>query len=300
MEQYCVLYNPNAGNGHGREQAETLRERYPAESLQFCDMTAISSYEEFLGSLSADTRLVLTGGDGTLNRFINDTKHLDIEQDVYYYAAGSGNDFLRDLHKPKEGDPFCINEQLKDLPEVDVNGRQMLFINGVGYGVDGYACAEGDKRRTDPTQKINYAKYALKGLLFAYRPTNAVVTVDGVTREYRHVWLAPTMWGEYCGGGIRLAPGQVRNNEENTVSVMVMHSRWRLLTWMIFPSIFKGNHVKHDKVVEVFRGHRVEVSFDRPTAVQVDGECVRDVLTYRVRSATAIQEDRSSEAATVG
>ncbi len=43
---------------------------------------------------------------------------------------------------------------------------------------------------------------AIKGLLFHYRPTNAVITVDGVTHTYKKVWLVPTMNGRYYGGGM--------------------------------------------------------------------------------------------------
>jgi len=37
---------------------------------------------------------VIAGGDGTLNRFINDTAPLQIGCHIYYFATGSGNDFL--------------------------------------------------------------------------------------------------------------------------------------------------------------------------------------------------------------
>ena len=49
---------------------------------------------------------------------------------------------------------------------------------------------------------------------------------------------------------------------------------------MIFPSIFKGKHVDHKKVVEVKTGHRITVTFDRPVALQIDGETVLNVTTY--------------------
>ena len=53
---------------------------------------------------------------------------------------------------------------------------------------------------------------------------------------------------------------------------------------MIFPSIFKGEHVKHTKQVEVLRGHEITVEFDRPTALQIDGETVLGVTSYTVKT----------------
>ena len=50
-------------------------------------------------SISPESDIVLCGGDGTLNRFINDSDGYPYENPLYYYGTGSGNDFLRDLGK---------------------------------------------------------------------------------------------------------------------------------------------------------------------------------------------------------
>ena len=51
---------------------------------------------------------------------------------------------------------------------------------------------------------------------------------------------------------------------------------------MIFPSIFKGEHIKHQRVVHVLTGHTITVEFDRPTALQIDGETILGVTKYAV------------------
>lgn len=53
---------------------------------------------------------------------------------------------------------------------------------------------------------------------------------------------------------------------------------------MVFPSIFKGEHIKHTEMSKVFTGHDITVEFDRPTALQIDGETVTDVTSYTVHS----------------
>ena len=49
---------------------------------------------------------------------------------------------------------------------------------------------------------------------------------------------------------------------------------------MIFPSIFKGEHVKKEKYVTVLKGKNITVKFDSPRALQIDGETVLDVEEY--------------------
>lgn len=81
---------------------------------------------------------------------------------------------------------------------------------------------------------MNYTAIAIKGLLFHYKPTNAVVTVDGETHSYRKVWLAPTMDGRFYGGGMMPTPGQNRLSPDGTVSTMVMFGAGKLKTLMVF------------------------------------------------------------------
>lgn len=51
---------------------------------------------------------------------------------------------------------------------------------------------------------------------------------------------------------------------------------------MVFPSIFKGEHIKHKDVVSVYKGHNISVEFDSPHALQIDGETIKNVLSYSV------------------
>lgn len=283
MKTYAVLYNPLAGNGRGKEASLALRTHLTDGEITFTDMTGITDYAYYFASLSPDTVLVIAGGDGTLNRFINDADGLSLPAEIYYYAVGSGNDFLHDLGK-KPGDAPCrITEYLRDLPIAEVNGKRYRILNGVGYGIDGYCCEVGDKlRETAPGKQINYAGIAIKGLLFHYPPKNAVVTVDGVSHSFKKAWLAPTMNGRYYGGGMMPTPDQHRGNPDGTVSTMVMAGSGKLRILMIFPSIFKGEHIKHQKVVHVLTGHTITVEFDRPTALQIDGETILGVTKYTV------------------
>ena len=283
--KYTVLFNPNAGNGTGAAEAEKLRDILKGDELTFTDITSLNGYAEFLAGLSDDERLVLAGGDGTLNRFINETDGLDVGRDVYYFAAGSGNDFAHDLGKAKDDAPFVITEYLKDLPTVTVKGKAYKFLNGVGYGIDGYCCEVGDKQRETSDKPVNYTAIAIKGLLFHFKPCNAKITVDGVEHTYNKVWLAPTMNGRFYGGGMMPTPDQDRLGKDKTVSCMVFYGSGKLKSLAVFPSIFKGDHVKHKEMIEILTGHDIKVEFDRPTALQIDGETILGVTEYEAVSA---------------
>lgn len=294
--EYRILYNPCAGSGRGETETKNLATILEDSSLSFYNMTQIENYTELFATFTPEDKVVISGGDGTLNRFINDTRDMEIKNDIYYFATGSGNDFLHDIGKEKGSTPFCINEYLKDLPEVFVNGKKYLFINGIGYGIDGYCCEAGDMQRSRSDKPVNYTAIAIKGLLFHYRPVNAVVTVDGKRHTYRKVWLAPTMNGRYYGGGMMCAPTQDRLSADNKVTTIVMYGTGKIKTLAVFPSIFSGNHIKHKEMVDVLSGHDITVEFDKPTALQIDGETISGVTRYRVKTHAGIEEEQKKEA----
>lgn len=281
---YHILFNPCAGSGKGEQNAKQLDTALSGNELKYYDMTKITDYESLLLGIPSDEPLVLAGGDGTISRFLNDTRGIGIPNDILYYATGSGNDFLHDLGIEKGAVPFPIKQYLQNLPTVTVKGRDYLFLNGIGYGIDGYCCEVGDKLREKSDKPVNYAGIAIKGLLFHFKRSNAKVTVDGKTKTYRRVWLAPTMNGRYYGGGMNITPAQNRLNPERKVSVCVMHGGGKLKTLLVFPGIFKGEHIKYTKMVEILTGHEVKVEFDRPCALQIDGETILGVTEYTVRA----------------
>ncbi len=277
---YYVLYNPHSNNEKGLESVQEVKTKLSTDS-KFYDMTKIGSYESFFKELPTDAKILIIGGDGTLNHFINDVSKLSIKHEIYYKAGGTGNDFLKDVKEAKDSNFVKINKYLEDLPTVYVNGKEALFLNGIGYGIDGYCCEVGDKLREKSTKPVNYTSIAIKGLLFHYKTTKAVVTVDGKRHEFKNVWLAPTMNGRFYGGGMIPTPDQDRLAKPRFLSVMVYHCPNKLKALMIFPSIFKGEHVKHTEAVSIFTGKDISVEFDSPRALQIDGETVLGVKKYR-------------------
>ena len=276
---YYVLYNPMAGKGQCEEVAKSLESKLDGSVDGYADMTKITNYSAFLSD-KKDCAIVVCGGDGTLNRFINATAECELENEIYYCAVGTGNDFLRDIGG-EVGEPIKITEYVEDLPTCEVNGKKYKFINGVGYGIDGYCCEVGDMMRAEGKEDINYAGIAVKGLLLGYKTTSARVVVDGVEHTYKKVWIVPTMHGRFYGGGMMPTPAQDRNDPEGKLSVLVFHDTGKLKTLMIFPSLFKGEHLKHTKYTEVLSGHDITVEFDSPTPLQIDGETILGVSGYR-------------------
>lgn len=279
-----IFINRLSNNGKAADAQGELEKIFEGHELKFIDITSITNAADSCRMLSPDDTIVIAGGDGTLSRFVNDVYDLQLKNEIFFYTCGSGNDFLNDVRERCQikDNLIPMNEFMKNLPLVTVNGKSSRFINGIGYGIDGYCCEEGDRIRENSYKKVDYTAIAIKGLLGKFNPRNAKVTVDGVTTEYKKVWLAPTMIGRFFGGGMMITPQQDRLNTEHVVSSVVVHDAGKLKILTVFPKIFKGKHVTHTDIYKVTLGHEIRVEFDKPCALQVDGETYLNVKFYTV------------------
>ena len=275
-----LLFNEETNNKKYKEEFDSVKDTF--ENNTVVNVKGLD-YKEFLKGLNQEDEVVLFGGDGTLNYFVNAIDGYELNNNVYLYPLGTGNDFFFDVCETHEKSPLLINEYIKDLPTVYVNGMEKKFINGIGFGIDGYCCEVGDQLKEKSDKPVNYAGIAIKGVLFKYRKLKAKVVVDGVEYNYKQVWLAPTMKGRYYGGGMKVTPEQDRKDPEKLVSSLVFRGASRIHTLLVFKSIFTGDHVKHKKMIHIVKGKEVEVTFNRPTALQIDGETVLNVTTYKVK-----------------
>lgn len=278
-----LFFNPSAKNGKAAEDLQLIKKTLDGQDVEIYAVTDIDDYVSVIDKIQPEDIVYIVGGDGTLNRFINDSTNLRILGDIFFYSAGTGNDFKHDVDPDNSLYRIRLNDYIRNLPTVTVGGVTYKFINGIGFGIDGYCCEEGDRQRAAGKQEINYSAIAVKGSLFRFKPYGADITVDGETRHYNKVWLAPTMFGKYYGGGMKVAPEQDRNNPQHTVTSVVIHGTGRLKTLIRFVKIFSGEHTKYTDMVDIRTGHEVRVVFDRPCALQIDGETVRNVTEYTVR-----------------
>lgn len=278
-----LFYNPSARNGKAAEDLQLIKKTLDGQDVEIYAVTDIDDYVSVIDKIQPEDIVYIVGGDGTLNRFINDSTNLRILGDIFFYSAGTGNDFKHDVDPDNSLYRIRLNDYIRNLPTVTVGGVTYKFVNGIGFGIDGYCCEEGDRKRAAGKQDINYSAIAVKGCLFSFKPYGADITVDGETRHYDKVWLAPTMFGKYYGGGMKVAPEQDRNNPQHTVTNVVIHGTGRLKTLIRFTKIFSGEHTKYTDMVDIRTGHEVRVVFDRPCALQIDGETVKNVTEYTVR-----------------
>lgn len=272
-----ILYNGLSNNGTGEVFADECIASISGETEKISVVGL--NMNDFISKLTAEDIVYLVGGDGTINHFANDVYGKNIPCEIMIYSGGTGNDFLRDL-KENYGvqTTVALKKYIEKLPTVKVKDIECHYINGIGFGIDGMVCEEADKMKANGAKKINYTTLAIKLLLFKFKCPKATVTVDGNVYEYKKVWFASAMNGRYYGGGMKVAPDQDRCGDNLTC--VIMHDKGKIPTLIAFPGIFEGKHVNNKKLTDVYVGKKINVKFDLPTALQIDGETVVGVTEY--------------------
>ena len=273
-----ILYNPLANGGKGELGVDEVKAALAPEDPVVTDITSLDT-RAFLEGLSADDKVVLCGGDGTIHRLVNDLAGTVPGVPIHVWRFGTGNDFLRDVTVDMP-DPnvrsVLLNRYLGNLPAAHVGTKTLRYVNGCSCGVDAVVCGMMEENRLAPKQS-GYAVTALRSFFKRYQPMSGRVTVDGETRSYDRIWMAASMNGRFQGGGMRFAPDQDRNG--STLTCMVWHDTSALGTLLRFPFVIPGRHTGFP-ACDMRVGREIVVELDAPTMIQLDGEVIDGVTGY--------------------
>ena len=67
-----VLYNSTAGSHYGVDKLrEKMQNFFGEESITLASVITVDDKKEYIKKLTEGDKLVVVGGDGTLNRFVN-------------------------------------------------------------------------------------------------------------------------------------------------------------------------------------------------------------------------------------
>lgn len=275
-----LYYNSKANNSKQLDELLPKKEKLEKSFNQIIKLHSIDTdFEQEIKKYKKDDIAIIAGGDGTLNYLINNLLYSNFPVKLYLLPLGTGNDFFTDQIETKdENGLIYLNDKLNNLPIVEVKGKKYKFINGIGFGIDGECCLKAEQLKKEGAKEINYSKITIK-LLKTFVPRKAKVIIDGEEFNFDKVFLASSMKGKYYGGGMKIAPNQDRKN--STISFVTIFGQGKLKTLMLFPKIFSGKHIKN-KHTFIKEGRQIEVIFDKPCGLQIDGEVIEDVTSYKV------------------
>lgn len=292
---YYVIVNPASKTGKGRKVWRKAKRILKEEKVEFriyhtsLTRNATDIARAILDNFSGEIKLLVLGGDGTVNETLQAFHEEDFERvTLAYLPTGSSNDLARDIgydksvevnvrHLISSGAYKLMDVGLVTYNKTEIPGyTKRYFAVSCGMGYDASVCYEATTKsklknilNSFGLGKLSYGGICLKQLLGIER-ANITLTLDDrepITLEKSFFVVA--MNHRYQGGGIMFCPDAVDNDGVLDICAANNISKPRVLT--ILPTCYSGKHVGK-KGILIDRAKKLHIVSDIPLYVHTDGE----------------------------
>lgn len=255
----------------------------------------VESLVSELTSRGEYTRLIVIGGDGTLNEAVNGI--CDFENTALgFIPCGTGNDMQRDMGLPKSKKALIrlmLSGEVKR--EADVGETTFYYDDGnsltrrfnissdIGFGAA--TCAYADRSKLKPLLnrlglgRLIYLVQAVK-VCFSAKPANVVIRYDGKGYRYRRCLSAIAMNHRCEGGGFAFCPNA--EFDDGLLDVVTGTGLTKAAFLKMLPLAYKGRHLGI-KGIHTRRAKEIEMLSDIPLYAHTDGEVLGQTRHVKMR-----------------
>ncbi len=266
------IVNPVSGNGRTRRILPHLIKLARRLGIDFdLQLTEAPEHATELASNEAGEFdvVVAVGGDGTISEVAAGA--IRSRKAVGIVPTGTGNDFARALGRLKHLHEYVHRAVAGKVRTIDVgsllmNGKDTLFVNGVGVGFDAEVARQSFN--TPRLKGLSRYLYAVFKTLSKYQASEMRIELDGEVISQR-TFLVAIGNGISAGGGFLLTPNAELDDGFLDTCIVSDVSIPRVL--QVMPSVLKGTHAKH-KEVSLNRAKRIRIESETPLALHRDGE----------------------------
>jgi diacylglycerol kinase family enzyme len=233
-------------------------------------------HEEWPSDLQNFDEVWVMGGDGTFNYFVN--KYPDCSIPIGLFEGGTGNDFYWKIFgkiSREEHLSHILNGHTASLDAGQVN--QMIFLNGVGIGI------EGDVLKS--MQAIRFIGGALGYYLAAipqlFKFKSYIISFERAGKIFsKKVFLCMVFNSSRAGGGFHFFP--MASIQDGALNMMLCNPIAIIKRLFYMPLIQKGKHVNYP-FLEFSTIQSTRIHCNRVLIAQVDGEVLEsDIFDFKI------------------
>lgn len=236
-------------------------------------------------AVDTDKRIVVVGGDGTINEVINGIT--DFSKIMFgVIPLGSANDFAVGIGLSR--DPMvALNNILEaegytniDLGKITLsNGKIRLFGISAGLGLDAYVCKKANESNfKNILNRIHMgdASYVIHtvGALFTMKQISVTVEVDDSEMEFDRLIYLASMNMPIEGGGVRMAPAATAT--DGKLTMVCGHSVSRLQAPPVLIKLMSAKHENLDAFT-IMDFTKLTIKAESPMVYHTDGEVGEEI-----------------------
>jgi diacylglycerol kinase (ATP) len=292
-QRTLLIINPTRGRGAGA-QLDKMERVLKSLALRYDKrFTERSGHATVLAGRAVSQHydlVVAVGGDGTVNEVVNGIVGSSVTLAVL--PLGGNNDFLRSLGIctwqeacliVAQGAEAQLDLGLAEYVQEDGHRAKRYYavLADIGFGSQVVLNTPTRFRHSlggGLGYVISLYRTAVQGQARARKMT---VTANGGLRYDENLLLVEALNGSYAGGGLKVAPEA--RMDDGLLDVFVAKEMHWLAIWALFPKIYRGTHLEHEKA-GYFQTREVTVEAKEQTIVSVDG----DVIGYTPSRLTVV------------
>ena len=253
ISRVTILTNPMAGHGNAPHAAEKAVARFQELGIDVLEVVGrdVAHARELLGEALRDgtDALVVVGGDGVIRLALQALAHSHIPLGIV--PAGTGNDHAREYRIPTVDPAAAVdivaagNTTTVDLGLIrGSDGSSTYFGTIAATGFDSLV-SDRVNRMGWPHGRMRY-NLAIVAELSKLRPLPFRLVFDGQREVLTELTLAAFGNTRSYGGGMLICPGA--DHSDGLLDVTMVHAKSRTKLIRLFPTVFKGSHIRLDEV----------------------------------------------------
>lgn len=283
---YYFIVNQTGGSGRGKKTWAKVKEILEQKKVEYkvlfteTDVPAGNIAKNIL-SLDGEKNIVVVGGDGTINEVLNGIGKFE-NINFGLIPTGSGNDFARGLgisKSTKKAVHRILNS--KSTIKIDLgrvrydDGKSKFFGISSGVGLDAIVCKKALNSKIKKVLNrfgLGQAVYIIYTVitLFSMQTETLKIKCDNDDSLIFDKTIFMAMMN-FCaeGGGVKMCPDAKPN--DGKISVCLVHGIKKFKTFFLLPFLMAGKHKKF-KGFELFDCDKIEINFNAPQTLHLDGE----------------------------
>lgn len=271
-KKILLYYNPYSGSGLFKNNLDYIIDRLQSKKYQVipvraargkCIDTALSEMrpEEY-------SRIIVAGGDGTINMCVNAMVHYDIHLPLGILPVGTANDFAYYFAIPTELSAALDLAMGKHFTYADVgvcNGKNFINVTALGNVVD-------VSQKTDPNLKnaLGIFSYYLTSVsqMVNLKPLPVKLITPEATYD-EEMFFMVVMNGKSAGGLKTLSPDSEINDGKMDVILFRETPIKNVLPLIV--DFAQGRHLSNKNVLS-FQTSKLRIESPLVISTDVDGE----------------------------
>lgn len=284
--KHCFVVNPVAGKGKiASELTEKIKTECEARGLDYeIYLTrGVGDATDYVLRMGAERtepiRFYACGGDGTLGETARGIMSMEDREGVSLglFPIGTGNDFARnfsekqnflDVQAQLDGEECAI-----DVLKIN-DDRYSINVTNIGFDCEVVCNTDRVKRKKFVPSKLAYI-VGLVATLVRKPGVDLTISIDGGEPQKHHFLLTTFANGGFYGGGFHSNP--LADPTDGQIDTLLVSDMTRRRFVALVGDYKKGTHLspKFEKILKHQKAHTVDMIFDEPTNVSVDGEVIR-------------------------